>query len=284
MRNHCRAQKLCYPALNDVPRPAPDEVHACKVLGTHQQARPDAMEMMANLVSQMQAQMQAERQLLREELHAQSAQIKQELHAQQAEYERQNMMLQAQNQQLKEELLAQRERIDQLLARPSAPSSSNTTTTFNIIVNDLNNPDLSHMPAERVQQLFLGMTSGLMTLIKDVFFNPDIPQNHCLRLTSKKQKMAKIREHGGWVPICMNEGIDKTIHQSSMILCRKFIWDAAFADFIMREHDMVHTWFLRVGSKCGTEWRPLRNAVKCNLLEQYEEERRQVLADQLTRT
>jgi hypothetical protein len=289
IRNHFRAKKLCYPTLHDVPKPSPDHIDSCRV-GQQQQQQQQQQQSQHNdlMVAQAFADMSKQLadfvnrfnalELHNKHLQEQNRHLYDMLQEQTHRFEDK---MQEQTKRFEDKMQEQGQCIKQLqdgvnaiVSRPSSTTTHNITNNVNIIVNDLCRPDLSHMPAEKVQQLFLGMTTGLLTLIKDVFFNPSIPQNHSLRLTSKKKKMAKIRERGAWVPICMSDGIEKTIDLSTRIICNRFISDVQYADYIMSEHDMLHTWCLQVGSKCHTVWRPLRNAVKCNLIHQYDEERR----------
>jgi Zinc finger, C2H2 type len=68
-----------------------------------------------------------------------------------------------------------------------------------IEVNDLGNEDLSHVTSELLdQRLRQFHGKGIINLIRDVHFNNDVPQNHNIRVNSRKNQTLKVKEKGAW--------------------------------------------------------------------------------------
>jgi hypothetical protein len=71
--------------------------------------------------------------------------------------------------------------------------------TYNITINNFGEEDLSHITPEYIDkeiQNFHG--KGIANLINDTHFNPLRPQNHNIRINSKKYKTLKVKQDNRW--------------------------------------------------------------------------------------
>jgi hypothetical protein len=82
-------------------------------------------------------------------------------------------------------------------------NSNNTTNntvnnTFNINVNfaegkhNFGNERINYLTPEFIRECLEDLTQGLGKMVREVYFNPDYPENHTVRLHSTKQKLMKI--------------------------------------------------------------------------------------------
>lgn len=94
------------------------------------------------------------------------------------------------------------------------------------------------------------LEKNIPKLIKEVFCNDARPENHCVRLKNKKQKIFEVVKDGKWV----NQGGDETlidlINKGYRILRHLWLWETKdMVDRVLRENDCykeVKHWFDRV--------------------------------------
>jgi hypothetical protein len=70
--------------------------------------------------------------------------------------------------------------------------------TNNIIINNFGNENLDYITDNLMKKMLLKGSNSIPSLIKQIHFNPEHPENHNIRIKNKKLKFAEIRENNKW--------------------------------------------------------------------------------------
>jgi hypothetical protein len=97
---------------------------------------------------------------------------------------------------------------------------------FNNIQINLNNygeESLQHLSIEFLNDCMKRLNTGMKNLVKQIHFNPEIPENHNIRILSKKQNLLETFRDGNWHPCDKNSTLDEMIKKGYKILFQHFI-------------------------------------------------------------
>ena len=106
------------------------------------------------------------------------------------------------------------------------------TNTFNITINNFGSEDRSYITKEIMQQCLDKMKISL--LVESIYFHPDHPENHTIKLKSEKKKRVSLVRDGKWVEGDMSASIDSIVHRENTSLSNFFyenIWPDQSIDF-----------------------------------------------------
>lgn len=107
--------------------------------------------------------------------------------------------LEAQISQLKEQLeAAKRCQISQTNVNSTVNNIQNVTVNLTNVC-DFGKERLDHLEGNFKFQCLKTRNQGVLSLIKEIHFNPDVPENHNVKTDSKKKRTMKIIENGKWV-------------------------------------------------------------------------------------
>ena len=113
---------------------------------------------------------------------------------------------------------------------------NNINNTFNIVImNNFGSEDRSYIPDEIIQHCVDNFS--VSKLIDCIYFNPDHPENHTIKLKSEKQKRVMLHEGGIWVEEDMNTGIDSMIRRENCSVYNyfhKIVWPDESINFETR--------------------------------------------------
>lgn len=93
----------------------------------------------------------------------------------------------------------------------------------NIKINNFGEEQLEHLTTQFLDKCLLEYKSGVTKLLKEIHFNPNIPENHNIRPLSKKQNTLELFSDGVWHPCDKNNTLDKMIRNGYKILFRHFL-------------------------------------------------------------
>lgn len=105
---------------------------------------------------------------------------------------------------LKERLTALEKSQLQLVAQPAAPQQinnyhapvTNNNINVNININNYNQPTIDGMNITAAE--LEGVNKLTKFLLQKIYFNPALPQNHCIYLQNKKDKSLILFENNNW--------------------------------------------------------------------------------------
>ena len=277
LRNHFKRKSLCQPLVADIPRPSLEMAHQCRTT-TNSVPAHELIDANAALQHRVQACMQRQ-----DELQKENHDLQERIRA------LERVDLQKENHDLQERIRAL-ERLVSSIAMTTSGAAEHGASSFNTINNnnttvnvtiqqgssirDFGQEDTSYITSARIEQLLRQCTPGLIELIKEVHFNPQQPQNNNVRITSKKRDMATMKRNGEWVPIKLTDAVDKTIDNSKLLLFRRMTDDPDYFNTFSEESPTCVEWQIMAMAKHQSVWRPTRNAVRCAMLQWYEDARR----------
>ena len=117
-----------------------------------------------------------------------------------------------------------------------------------IVVNNFGTEDRSYITQEIMQQCLDKMK--INPLVDSVYFHPDHPENHTIKLKSEKKKRVILAQDGKWVEGDMNASIDSMMHRENSSLSSYFyenIWPDQSITF--ENKTWAHKKLLRINDK-----------------------------------
>lgn len=99
--------------------------------------------------------------------------------------------------------------------------TQNITQNNNINIINLNNfgkENLDHLTPEFLSNCLLKLDKGFTTLIENIHFNKDVPENINILLKSEKKNLLKKVEDGKWIDCDKNNTLDELINKGFKIL------------------------------------------------------------------
>lgn len=91
-----------------------------------------------------------------------------------------------------------------------------------IVLQNFGNENLNHLTNQFLDTCLLGLNTGMKNLLKEIHFNPNVPENHNIRCLSKKQNTLEHYSDGTWHPCDKNNTLDTMIRNGYRILFRHF--------------------------------------------------------------
>ena len=127
-------------------------------------------------------------------------------------------------------------RVDELAHELQEVSRKNPTlttinNTMNITINVFGKEDVSYLTEEQREGFLLGKQDGLLSLIKEIHFNPEHPENRTVVLKSSKRKLASVSVGAGrFEVIPLKNAIDTVISNNHKVATKKYMSDAAYRE------------------------------------------------------
>ena len=138
-------------------------------------------------------------------------------------------------------------------------SNNNNNSIQNIIINNFGSENTSHLSKDFLDDCMKKLNTGMKNLMKEIHFNPDVPENHNIRLLSKKQNLLETFEDGLWHPRDKNNTLDEMIKQGYRILFKHFIEATSESDTSeqpLNEH--INKYFVNLMNKETDDYYKLR--------------------------
>jgi hypothetical protein len=134
-----------------------------------------------------------------------------------------------------------------LTEQESKPTTTTTTTTIinnttnnntiSLNINVFGNEDISYLTDEQREAFMLRETDGLVSMIKEIHFNPQHPENHTVALKSAKLGLASVSLGEGKMEVRPLKDVAATIiNKTQRSLLRKYIMDSLYRQHIDETH------------------------------------------------
>ena len=124
-------------------------------------------------------------------------------------------------------------RIQELEERAVVPTSVTVNTNNLVVINNFGQEDISFLNDATLKERFLDKYNGILKTVQDVNMNPDRPENHNVRILSRKRNVAESHVGGAWLPVPLSKAVDDLIRRGHDINSRPFIMDKAFQDKVI---------------------------------------------------
>jgi hypothetical protein len=96
--------------------------------------------------------------------------------------------------------------------------NNNNNQHINININNFGSENTTHLSDEFLSQCLLSCNTGIKNLMKEIHFNPEVPENHNIRVFSRKGKILEKYSDGGWHVCDQNNTLDEMIRKGYRIL------------------------------------------------------------------
>lgn len=92
------------------------------------------------------------------------------------------------------------------------------TITINVSINNFGEESLRHITATFAKEI----NHGIAKLIDTIHFNPDVPENHNIRLENVKGQLVAVFQNNSWVIQDMNDTVNHMIDKGSRMLTNHY--------------------------------------------------------------
>jgi len=171
--------------------------------------------------------------------------------------------LQAENAELKAELKATNERLVQLLEvlQKLDTKNVNNNITINLTIRPFGTPSTEHITEDFKKECLTFMNKGILNLVKEIHFNPNVPENHNILCKSTKNGTCQIWNGVAWEVKPDVSVFDDLISISKRILFDCFVNLRQSDEVIKSLDDVLNSYFLKLGGKTK-EFYNLRKTMK----------------------
>lgn len=145
------------------------------------------------------------------------------------------------------------------------PKTTNITNNINIqnnqnilVLNDFGKEDTTYLTPEFMENCLLNLNKGMTSLIKEIHFNPDYPQNHNIKLNSKKHALLEKRSDGKWVIVDKSGFLDDIVKRGHRLLHTYYISNDEFKHKVDNNYTGVLEWMNNVMHKMPNVIQPLK--------------------------
>ena len=128
-------------------------------------------------------------------------------------------------------------------------------------LKDFGNESLSHIPDTFLTKCLLDMNKGLEQLLHEIHFSESAPENHNVRLRSKKQNMLEVYKDGSWSCSDKNNTLDQMIKRGYKVLFAHFINKKNNDNHIKENTDTLTSWFIDLSGQKGECYYKLRRDI-----------------------
>lgn len=145
-------------------------------------------------------------------------------------------------------------------------NNTQNNQNINININNFGQEDISHLTKDFLDDCVKRLNTGMKNLMKQIHFNPEIPENHNIRILSKKQNLLETFDNGSWHPKDKNNTLDEMIRHGYKILFRHFI-DTTNIEDKQSSHDYINSYFVNLMNKETEEYYNLRRDLYVMILD-----------------
>lgn len=96
--------------------------------------------------------------------------------------------------------------------------ATNSFNTVHVHINNFGEENLSYLSNEFLEKCFETEVTGVKTLMDNIYFNIDHPENHNVRLTSLKHAIAEVYKDNQWIPKGLHDTIERMILKSVTLI------------------------------------------------------------------
>lgn len=94
----------------------------------------------------------------------------------------------------------------------------NVQQNNNIILQNFGSEKVDHLPSSYLSWCFANKEEGIKTLIQDIHFDKECPENHNVRLKSSKKELMEVYNDGRWVVSDQDKVLTELIEKGYRVL------------------------------------------------------------------
>lgn len=118
------------------------------------------------------------------------------------------------------------ELIDVIKNKESAPNSVHYGDNIQnniLLVNNYGAETLEHLNHQFLSECITQRKKGLVNLLDKLYFDPKMPQNHTVKIVSKKREVMGTFKDGNWLVASKNSILDEMIQKGYRILYKHYM-------------------------------------------------------------
>jgi hypothetical protein len=109
----------------------------------------------------------------------------------------------------------------------------------NIHINNFGSEDVSHISDEYKKMCIQGINGlGVKMMVEKTHFDPNVPENHNVRLKSKKYQQVQVKEDDRWKTKDSNDAVDSMMMKSCKHLMEHY-WDSEIKNEDINHHSSL---------------------------------------------
>lgn len=118
-------------------------------------------------------------------------------------------------------------------------NQQNNNFNININLNNFGEESLDHITPEMLDRFVREINSGIAKCLEMIHFNPDVPQNHNIRVENIKGQLVAVFENNDWVIKDMNDTVNKMINNGCRLLSNHFYTSKALQHEDKTKHEGI---------------------------------------------
>lgn len=138
-----------------------------------------------------------------------------------------------------------------------------------IMINDFGKEDTSYLTSDFIENCIMNLNKGMTNLIKEIHFNPGYPQNHNIKLNSKKHALLEKRIDGQWMIVDKSGFIDDIVKKGHRLLHTYYISNDEFKNKIDNNYTSVVEWMNNLMYKMPNVVHPLKRDIFALILNNH---------------
>ena len=187
---------------------------------------------------------------------------KKDMHKENKLIKKQKKAMGKENELIKREKKEMRKEIEKLIDKVGNVTNNNNMLQQNIIINNYGNENLDYLTEGYLTNLLKIPCGSVLTLLKDIHFNVNHPENHNVKIPNRKEKFAIVYMDGEWELRKKKDVISNMVDMSYNIV------DCYFEDNKMILSDTKRNNFIEFQSNYDNQNGKLKR-VRAEILKKY---------------
>ena len=141
----------------------------------------------------------------------------------------------------------------------------------NIQINSFGRENLDHIPKDFLTSCF--MMKNIPSLIENIYFDEECPENHNVKLRSSKNKTANVYDDGKWRISPVDKIIDEMVNKGQTILSKHYKYNKEFVEEEMSEDEIMEVidWLQKIWNDSVKVRKPLKEDIMAILMSYKDE-------------
>lgn len=172
---------------------------------------------------------------------------------------------------LKQELERVKHQVNNQSCQTNINNVNNNITTNNIQINSFGQENLDHLPKDFLTSCF--MMKNIPSLIENIYFDEECPENHNVKLRSSKNKTANIYDDGKWKVRPVDRIIDEMVNKGQTILSKHYKFNKECVEEEMSEDEIMEVidWLQKIWNDNIKVRKPLKEDIMAILMSYKDE-------------
>lgn len=172
---------------------------------------------------------------------------------------------------IKKELELVKKQVNDQKNQTSINNVNTNNNVTNIHINSFGRENLDHLPKDFLTSCF--MMKNIPSLIENIYFDEECPENHNVKLRSSKNKTANVYDDGKWRISPVDKIIDEMVNKGQTILSKHYKYNKEFVEEEMSEDEIMEVidWLQKIWNDNVKVRKPLKEDIMAILMSYKDE-------------